>query len=118
MNVTIMKHFALGVLLCFGGMLAGCNSENEPDVIAPNERVDIALDQNTRSAADNLKEFYVNFTTDAVGYVDADDDMRTGNVAVSPLSASMVLAMVANGVSGETQREITEYLGVPKILTA
>lgn len=83
--------------------------------IVPNDQVDIMLPGETRAAAENLKDFYVEFTTDAVRYVDSSKERGNGNVIVSPLSASMVLAMVANGVEGEVRNEIADYLGVSDI---
>ncbi|MDE6096666.1 MAG: hypothetical protein K2G52_10805 [Muribaculaceae bacterium] len=107
------------LILTFGTMLlmiaSGCTSGNEPGEIIPNDRVDIVLDGATRSAAENLKSFYVDFTTDAIGHVDSDSDISGKNVVVSPLSASMVLAMVANGVEGDISKEIANYLGVADV---
>lgn len=101
---------SFGIALGFGVILSGCNSVNEPDEIIPNERKDIILDATTRSAADNLKDFYLQFTTDAVKYAESQADID--NVIVSPVSVAMLLSMVANGVEADIQKEITDYLGV------
>ncbi len=95
-------------MIAFGA----CTSENVPEEIIPNDQADIMLTNETRAAAENLKDFYVDFTTDAVRYVDSSNKTETGNVIVSPLSACMVLSMIANGVEGDVRKEVETFLGV------
>lgn len=98
----------LGSLLL---LLTACSSEEDLSNRTPEEWKRIELSDNTRAAAKDLKDFYVSFTTDAVRYADSSDDSESKNVVVSPLSAYILLAMVANGVDSDVQKEITEYLG-------
>lgn len=93
-----------------------CSSEEEEAAIVDKireERKEIALSADTRSAATELKDFYVNFTTDMVKYVDSSSAYKSKNVVVSPVSMSMVLAMIANGVDkNSSEKIISGYLGV------
>ena len=91
-----------------------CTSQSDviDDEIDPNERGWIELEQDTRAVAENLQDFYLNYTLDAIKYVDSNNEILSKNTVVSPLSASMVLAMLANGVDDEAKSEILEYLGV------
>lgn len=91
-----------------------CTSQSDviDDEIDPNERGWIELEQETRAVAENLQDFYLNYTLDAIKYVDSNNEILSKNTVVSPLSASMVLAMLANGVDDEAKSEILEYLGV------
>lgn len=99
------------------GILSGfssCSSEAAPgeERPVPNKRVDIELSARTRAVADNLRDYYVGFTTDAVRYVDNHpEEKKNPNVIVSPLSASILLGMVANGVEEEAMETICRYLG-------
>ncbi len=95
-----------------------CSSDsidNGPDNVTPNERVDIQLSSETRAAARSLMDFYIGFTTDAANFVDNDASFTSKNFSVSPLSASMVLAMIANGTDQEVQTKIAGYLGTSDI---
>lgn len=94
-----------------------CSSQSEePEKdIQPNERVDIILEGETRSTADNLHHFYSSYTLDAIKYVDSDNNIPSKNAIVSPLSASMVLSMLANGTDNDTKTEILDYLGVESL---
>ena len=103
-------RMAIFAILGLGLILSGCNSENEPERVVPNMRESIELNTDTRSAANELKDFYVQFTTDAVKYAASQTDID--NVIVSPVSAAILLSMIANGVEADTQKEITDYLGV------
>lgn len=106
--------YILGCSIALGISIAACSSdeaENSEDSIRQ-ERKEIALDALTRSTAEGLKDFYVKFTTDVARYVDSDMSFESKNVVVSPLSASMVLGMVANGVENPLRKEILAYLGV------
>lgn len=100
-------------------MIFACACSSQSDEFEkdfqPNDRVDIVLEGETRAAADNLHSFYLNFTLDAIKYVDSDNLNTSKNTIVSPLSASMVLSMLANGVDNDTKSEILDYLGVENL---
>lgn len=116
---TLMRRMERCLWGCVGvaGMLSGfssCSSEAAPgeERPVPNKRVDIELSARTRAVADNLRDYYVGFTTDAVRYVDTHpEEEKNSNVIVSPLSASILLGMVANGVEEEAMETICRYLG-------
>ena len=106
-------YFLIGMLAM---ILASCSNEayDSPQIeepIVPNERVDIVLNGATRATAESLRDFYVDFTADAVRYVDNDSERTEKNVVVSPLSASMMLGMLANGVDADCREKIMDYLG-------
>ncbi len=115
----LMKRIERCLWGCVGvaGILSGfssCSSEAAPgeERPVPNKRVDIELSARTRAVADNLRDYYVGFTTDAVRYVDNHpEEKKNPNVIVSPLSASILLGMVANGVEEEAMETICRYLG-------
>lgn len=88
-----------------------CSSDGEENSIIPNKFESIELDELTRAAGNSLGQFYVDFTTDAVRYVDDSDELKSNNVIVSPLSASILLSMVANGIDNDTSQKIIDYLG-------
>ena len=93
-------------------MFPSCSSEDK--IEAPQDRTEIVLDEATRAAASELNSFYVKFTTDAARYAD-DKYEGSQNIVVSPLSASMLLSMLANGVEKEERQEIAAYLGIGDI---
>lgn len=95
-------------------ILGGCSSNDEPNEL-PNERYDIELTPETKAAATDLVDFYINFTKDAVSYVDANPNNRDKNIVVSPLSTYLALSMLANSSDEETAKEISDYLGVGDI---
>ena len=90
--------------------LASCSDSEGPDV---SEEVaqDIVLTGKSRAAAEQLGDFYVRLTQDAADYVDSDSSFDDKSFVISPLSASMVLAMTGNAVEGNLREEIVNYLG-------
>lgn len=98
-----------GALICFGGLMSCESSSDEP---ADNTRHDIVLTPDTKAAASQLQDFYINFTADAVKWNQTNALKTSDNMVVSPLSASMLLGMVANGVEQPVADKITSYLGV------
>ena len=70
----------------------------------------IELNNRSRATAENLEEFYTVLTRDVAEYVDTQEGDK--NFVISPLSASMVLAMMGNAVEGELRDEIITYLGL------
>lgn len=95
-------------------IVGGCSTESEPsETIIPKLRTDILLDSRTKAAAEDLSGFYTKFTKDAVDFVEKYDGMYpTKNVVVSPISMSILLSMVANGIDEDGQRQIADYIGV------
>lgn len=108
--MKVSNFVGTGMIMTCLMLSTSCSSTEDNEIVLPNDRVDIELNGSTRAAANSLKDFYVNFTTDAAKYVDNESDL-SGNFIVSPLSASMVLSMIANGVEEDVRQEISDYLG-------
>lgn len=112
-----MKHYIKPVIFgimatcLIAGLMTSCSEEPE------NNRQEVRLDAATRSVADNLKDFYFDFTMDAVASVDGDEFSETKNVIVSPLSAAQVLGMLMNGFDENVTSQIIDYIGVDDIWT-
>lgn len=98
-----------GALLCASGLMSCESSKDEP---SDNTRKDIVLTPGTKAAANQLQDFYINFTADAVKWNRENTLKTSDNMVVSPLSASMLLGMVANGVEQPVAEKIASYLGV------
>lgn len=89
-------------------IVVSCSSD-EPEIKNRTERQEINLDVQSRSISDKISDFHIRFTTDAVKYF---DDFETAkNILVSPLSASIALGILANGVDDLTAEQIYSYLG-------
>lgn len=92
-------------------LVAGCSSDGELEKITPNDFAFLDIEESTRAAGEKLNNFYIDFTTDAVKYVDSSNDIESKNVIVSPVSVSILLAMLANGVEEDMAQQIIDYLG-------
>ncbi|MCM1138726.1 MAG: hypothetical protein NC453_09170 [Muribaculum sp.] len=96
----------------FATLVAGCSSD-EPQMAGKVEKQEIKLDVKSRAVCDKLSDFYIRFTSDVLKM-----ETETGNVSniiVSPLSASMALGMLANGVEDSAVQQIYTYLGTDDI---
>lgn len=110
-----MKNL-LFILTLFSLAFASCSSEEVETIITQNEYEPILLDEETISVSNNLVNFYLNFTLDAVGSIDANSDIESKNVVVSPISTGLILSMIANGTESDMTKEICNYLGHPNIM--
>lgn len=104
MNKTLFLSFILSIL----GFCTACSSD-EPGGLK--ERQEIKLDVKSRAVSDAINDFHVRFTTDVVSHVDQSPTEASKNVILSPLSASMSLGMLANGVDDVTSKQVYNYLG-------
>ncbi len=92
--------------------LGSCSSDNDMERNGHNTPLTpIELKSETRRAADDLRDFYLSFTYDMIRYADANSNGASSNVVLSPLSASMVFAMVANGLDDNGAKAYADYLG-------
>ncbi|MDE6533785.1 MAG: hypothetical protein K2M27_09680 [Muribaculaceae bacterium] len=110
---TLLINLSMSIVIIL--VAISCNSEEKEDFkkgIQASEKSEISLSPSTRSVANNLRDFYFRFTTDMAKYVDADARIDSKNVIASPISTSMTLGMIANGLNQESQNEICGYLGV------
>lgn len=106
------------VAIVFAILMSSCNDtskengwEIDPNV-KPNARYDMPLNDKTRSVADGLQNFYPEFTAEVVRYVDQSGDIKSKNVITSPLSAEIVLGMIANAIDTDGKKQILDYLNV------
>ena len=81
---------------------------------AGNDYEPIRMTAQTRATAEKMESFYVEFAKDAFRMRDSrvEDDR---NRVVSPVSASMLLGMCANGASGKDREQIVGFLGVDDV---
>ena len=82
---------------------------DEPEVDQPAQP--IVLTTRGAEAARQLTGFYPVLTQDVAALIDGENQSDNGNFVISPLSASIVLAMTGNAVGSELCDEITGYLG-------
>lgn len=101
--------WAAVALLCLGA----CKKQEE-EVITPKGPLEISLPKPTQAITK------VELTPEQSGYVDGNNRMAMRllqnlyggeSFLCSPLSLQLALSMTANGASGETQKEITDFLG-------
>lgn len=120
MNRTAFRILKLSVLAigltAMSFMVTSC-SQDGPEVQdnKPAHRQPIFLTANTRTAAYGLVDFYSKFTLDMAKYANDNKADSKSNIVVSPLSAAMVLSMVANACEESVQNAYLDYLGVDDI---
>ncbi|MDE5881942.1 MAG: hypothetical protein K2H60_09445, partial [Muribaculaceae bacterium] len=98
-----------------------CSSDDglgkETDVpFVKSEAHPVELTAATRSMAADLKSTYIKFTTDVVKASLAENS-GTPHVVVSPLSATMLFGLLANGVDDAGRDIITDYFGTDDLDT-
>lgn len=98
-----------------------CSSDDglgkEPDVsFVKSEAHPVELTAATRSLAADLKPTYIKFTTDVIKASLAENS-GTPHVVVSPLSATMLFGLLANGVDDAGRDIITDYFGTDDLAT-
>lgn len=115
------KIFSLNLVAVFAATLlmtlfiASCSSDDSPYTHKV-EAVYIELSPATKAMANNLGPAYVKYTTDVIKYTLSRKE-ECPNLAISPLSATMLMALIANGVEETSKKEITDYLGIDDIDT-
>ncbi len=108
--ITLLTLFSIQFTSCDSG-------SDQPDITdeeelpPPIERRELELSAEARKAANSLQQFYVDFTMDAIAFSDSKNNSKSKNVIVSPLSAAVLLGMLANGCPDNHLEEICEYLG-------
>ena len=104
-----MKHLFqfLSILLLVA--LAACTNEDNGLVVDEGEE-DVALAFELTQAESRAAADVLSFNQDFFKAVVASEK-HEGNVVCSPLSASVLLSMVANSAEGDLRSEITEALG-------
>ena len=106
-----MKTLNYAIIALCSIMLISCNK-------LESEKVE--KDINASSPTPTVEISEVSLTPEQKGYVESGNGMAfkflqglydNENVVCSPLSLQYALSMVANGASGETLQEITDFLG-------
>lgn len=108
------KYLCLFAAACGFGMLQACTSEDGPDKGGNDDDYEgvrsITLSANESKAISRLSDFNRRF------FAEVNSKQASGdNIAVSPLSASMLLSLLANAADEECESQIIEVLGVDDI---
>ena len=117
-----MKKFQLLLTsLLMLSAACSCSSDDglgkEPDVpFVKSDAHPVELTAATRSMAADLKPTYIKFTTDVVKASLAENS-KAPHVVVSPLSATMLFGLLANGVDDGSRDIITDYFGMDDLAT-
>lgn len=104
-------NFKISFIFVICAILAACDNEN----IGDTSRKVIPLDFSTRTTSEELNKFYLKYTLDVVKHSFKTASKENLNVIVSPLSTSMMLGMVANGIMDENSEELMKYLGISNL---
>lgn len=92
-------------------LLWSCSSDEPTSREYNPDRIEYAEEIILTQEQKNIVSSYNLFATKLLENVIEND--RTGNIAISPLSVTTALGMVANGAKGETLDEITTLWGLP-----
>ena len=104
---TKLFSLILGCGAVLAGTLTGCSSDDEGgQIVAPPK-----FTAQQKAVSNEMKDFDFDFF-EAVNREQGDR-----NFVVSPLSASMLLSMLANGESDEVQQQICDALGTDDVAT-
>ncbi|MDE6577829.1 MAG: hypothetical protein K2J82_02145 [Muribaculaceae bacterium] len=95
-----------GFISCF----TACNDDSEN--FDDNKFSPIELNQQSRAALENLNQFNYNYLKAAIECSDNMQDNDNKNVIVSPISASILLSMIANATDESVSKEIIQRMGV------
>ena len=101
------------IILVLMGMLFSCSPEtslDEQKSPVAGDRISIELNVRSTKVANDIKDFSTKLTASAVKTVIGQDN-KDQNVVLSPLSVSMMLGMLSNGIKGCVKDEIYLHLG-------
>ena len=102
-----MKKYLLILLMSLPIVIASCTADDDSSsVVERNKRYDISLTRSQEEMVNGNVKF-------AFSLFDKVNDLETKetNWIVSPLSASIALGMTANGVDGNSLKQIQDALG-------
>lgn len=101
-----MKKFIyLFLFLAAVVMLTACSNDDHDVVVDEQENAVLTLSAPESRAAEQMQDFNEEFFKAVVA-----SNPQQGNVVCSPLSASVLLSMVANAAEGEVSSQITKAL--------
>ncbi|XP_052870040.1 serine protease inhibitor 77Ba [Anopheles cruzii] len=98
-------------VVCLLITLTGAQQQQQPGVV-PSSVVDTGVAQLQRSSQKFALQFYQHVTE----LVDVNPNVTTTNIIVSPYSAWNLLAIITEGASGQTLKELLEALNVEEQL--
>lgn len=104
----------VSILICMATFLPACSDDHQNDSIE-NDYKPIEITPETRSTIKELADFNQNLLKAAIDCSEKDNKLTDKSVVVSPLSASMLLSMVANLTEDDSRTEILDNLGVNEI---
>lgn len=107
------------IIFAFMVMSLSCSSESsleEQKGLVAGNRIPIELNEKSSKVAHDIKDFNSRLTASAVKTVE-DQVGQNQNVVLSPLSVSMLLGMLSNGVEDDVKEEIYRYLGTRDLET-
>ncbi len=109
------------IAACFLLAIVGCSEHDEPTIPeeeAVDETYHVAWAENMGANPIELNETELNyvssqtdFTSKLYNKLAARRSTESPNILVSPLTTYMLMSIMANGASGETQNQITQVLG-------
>ena len=100
----------LNFVLCFlaaGILLTTCKNETDPEKNSAQDPIVIDLSTTELQMANESQDFAANLFS-AIYDLNANSE----NIAISPLSLNMALAMTWNGANGETKQAIQQAMGM------
>ena len=108
-NIFLKKVKYIAVLLILAGFFS-CNSESKGDDNNYPDPIKIELSTTELQMTDEIRNSAANLFS--VIHKLKLNDLKSENIAISPLSLNMALAMVWNGANGETKNAIQEAMGM------
>lgn len=107
-----------GLLVCLAALITACSNDDNSVIEGEGQWIirPVEFSPVTRTLADNMTAAYVKYTADMIKY-ELSENPNTTHLVLSPISATMLLAQLANGVDEATQKEITGYLGTDDLET-
>lgn len=99
-----IRHAAYMISISAALLAAGCNKDNDVETSGPGEPVRIPLTEETRSVVENSNRFSLDLLS-TVG------EIKNDNFVISPFSAFMTTAMLANGDNSLSRDQIMTALG-------
>lgn len=94
------------IIACIGCAKSGLAGENEQESAAFRKMGNIEFTKSDMALASSVENFGISLFNLVA------DEEASDNIVISPLSASIALAMTANGANGRTYSQITEALGL------
>ncbi|MDE6769487.1 MAG: hypothetical protein K2J78_07170 [Muribaculaceae bacterium] len=107
-----------GICMAIPFVMGACSSQddiydNDEPYVKSEVRL-VEMSPATRALANELEPMFVKYTNDVIK---SSLEENAPHLVTSPLSATMLMGLLANGVEENSRREITKYLGTEDIVT-